>query len=88
MYEFIDKTSSKNGTPINREALMAIQGFISTNTVFKEDGSIEETNSKGQKKTTTFKNDGSVVEVFVGEKTITKTITFDEVNGTITEVLS
>ena len=55
MFEFIDKTSSKNGTSINREAMMAIQGFISMNTVFKEDGSIEETNSKGQKKTTTFR---------------------------------
>lgn len=88
MFEFIDKTSNKNGTSINREAMMAIQGFISMNTVFKADGSIEETNSKGQKKTTRFNADGSITEVFVGEKTITKTTTFDEVSGTITEVLS
>lgn len=88
MFEFIDKTSNKNGTSINREAMMAIQGFISMNTVFKDDGSIVETNSKGQKKTTTFNADGSITEVFVGEKTITKTTTFDEVSGTITEVLS
>lgn len=88
VFEFIDKTSNKKGTSLNREALMAMQGFISMNTVFKDDGSIEETNSKGQKKITIFNADGSITERFVGEKTITKTTTFDEVNGTIMEVLS
>ena len=55
---------------------MAIQGFIAQTTVFNADGSITETNSKGQTKTTSFEDDGTVKEVFVGEKTITKTIYF------------
>lgn len=66
---------------------MAIQGFIAQTTVFNADGSITETNSKGQTKTTSFEDDGTVKEVFVGEKTITKTTTFDE-NGNISEVIS
>lgn len=87
MIEFIDKTSTHNGTPINRANLMAIQGFNAKTTVFKSDGSIEETNSKGEKLTTVFNADGSITETFVGEKTIVKTTTFNA-DGSITEVLS
>lgn len=86
MVDFIDKTSEQNGTPINRENLMAMQGFIANNTTFNNDGSITETNSKGESLTTTFNNDGSITETFVGEKTITKTTTFDA-NGNIREVI-
>lgn len=67
--------------------MMAIQGFIAQTTVFNKDGSITETNSKGQTKTTSFKDDGTVKEVFVGEKTITKTIYF-QTNGSIKEVIT
>lgn len=87
MIEFIDKTSEQNGTPVNRENLMAMQGFIATNTVFKTDGSIVETNSKGETLTTIFNADGSITETFVGEKTITKTTTFNN-DGSISEVIS
>lgn len=88
MIEFIDKTSEKSGTPINRDSMMAIQGFQSQTTVFNNDGSILETNVvNGHTKTTSFLDDGSVVEVFVGEKTITKTTTFNE-DGSILEVIS
>ena len=87
LIEFIDKTAEQDGTEINRESLMAIQGFIAVNTVFNEDGSITETNSLGQTKTTTFNADGSITEVFSGEKTITKTTKFNE-DGTISEVIS
>lgn len=87
MVEFIDKTSEKSGTLVNRTLMMAIQGFESMNTVFNADGSITETNAAGQTKTTVFNADGSITETFVGEKTITKTTTFDE-NGNVTEVLS
>ena len=87
MVDFIDKTSEENGTPINRENLMALQGFIATNTVFRADGSIVETNSKGETLTTTFNADGSITETFVGEKTITKTTIFNA-NGSISEVIS
>ena len=87
MIEFIDKTSEQNGTPINRENLMAVQGFVANTTVFNTDGSITETNSKGETLTTVFNDDGSITETFVGEKTITKTTTFGETDIT-QEVLS
>lgn len=75
------------GTPINRENMMALQGFIANDTVFNADGSITETNSKGETLTTVFNADGSITETFIGEKTITKTTTFN-VDGSITEVIS
>ena len=87
MIEFIDKTSTQNGTPINRANLMAIQGFMAKTTVFNDDGSIVETNGKGETLTTRFNSDGSVTETFVGTKTIVKTTTFNS-DGSITEVLS
>ena len=86
MRECIDKTSEQNGTPVNRDLLMAIQGFDAKTTTFNEDGSITETNGLGHTKTTSFNADGSITEVFVGEKTITKTTSFDD--GSITEVIS
>lgn len=87
MIDFIDKTTEQNGTPINRENLMAIQGFIANTTVFNDDGSITETNAKGEVLTTVFNGDGSITETFVGEKTITKNTIFND-NGSITEEIS
>lgn len=87
MYDFVDRTIQQSGTKINRAALMAIQGFVSSNTVFEEDGSVVETNSLGQTLTTLFNSDGSVTEIFAGEKTITLTTTFNS-DGSITEVIS
>lgn len=88
MIEFIDKTSESQGTPINRENLMAVQGFDSIETLFDTDeGDIVEINSKGEKLITIFRDDGSIVEKFIGEKTITKTTTFND-DGSILEVVS
>ena len=87
MIDFIDRTTEQSGTPINRENLMAMQGFIATNTVFNSDGSITETNSKGERLITSFNADGSITERFVGDKTITKNTTFND-DGSITEVIS
>lgn len=87
MIEFIDKTTEQDGTAINRETLMAMQGFIANNTVFNADGSITETNGKGETLTTIFNEDSSITETFVGEKTITKTTIFNE-DGSISEVIS
>ena len=87
MIEFIDETAEKSGTPLNRANMMALQGFIPLTTVFGDDGTITETNSKGQTLTTVFNADGSITETFVGEKTIAKTTYFDN-NGTIREVIS
>ena len=86
MRDFIDKTSEQSGTPLNRENLMAIQGFEAVETVFSG-STIVETNSKGEKLTTIFNSDGSITETFVGEKTITKTTRFGS-NGNISEVIS
>lgn len=87
MYEFVDRTSAQSGTPLNREAMMALQGFIAKTTKFLDDGSIVETNYKGQTRTTTVLSNGSIREVFKGEKTITKVTTFNE-DGSISEVIS
>ena len=87
MIEFIDKTTSTSGTPINRANLMAIQGFVAKTTVFNADGSITETNGKGEKLTTKFNANGTITQTFVGTKTITKTTTFNA-NGSISEVIS
>ena len=87
MQEFIDETSEKQGTPINRKNLMAIQGFINQNTTVNADGSIVQVNSDGQRLTTTFNDDGSITETFVGKKTITKTTSFG-LDGSISEVIS
>ena len=76
------------GTPINRDTLMAIQGFIGITTVFEDDGSITETNSQGHIMKTIFNSDGSITERFTADgRTIAKTTYFDE-DGTIREVMS
>lgn len=87
MVEFIDKTSTTPGTKYSRANMMAIQGFMAKTTVFNDDGSITETNGRGETLTTVFNADGSITETFVGAKTITKTTTFN-IDGSITEVLS
>ena len=87
MIEFIDKTTTQSGTPINRANLMAIQGFVAKTTVFNTDGSITETNGKGETLTTVFNADGSITETFEGSKTIVKTTSFGT-DGKITEVIS
>ena len=66
---------------------MAIQGFIANNTVFNTDGSITETNGKGEVLTTVFNDDSSITETFIGGKTIIKTTTFNA-DGSISEVVS
>lgn len=86
MIEFIDKTTTVSGTPINRANLMAIQGFQAQTTVFNTDGSITQTNAANQTLKTTFGTDGSITETFTGDKTITKKTTVNS-DGSITEVL-
>lgn len=85
MIEFIDKTSEQNGTPINRENLMAIQGFEGLTTEPLPNGDILQTNSKGQTLLIHKNNDGSITETFTGDKIIKKII--KKINGKIVEVL-
>lgn len=87
MIEFIDKTTSRSGTKINRVNLMAMQGFVAKTTVFNADGSITETNGSGHTLTTKFNSDGSITETFVGQQTLVKTTTFNA-DGSIKEVIS
>lgn len=86
MIDFIDKTSEQSGTPLNRENLMAIQGFESLITEPLPNGDVLQTNSKGQTLLIHRNDDGSITQTFTGEKTITKTISVIE--GKIVEVIS
>ena len=76
------------GTALNREAFMALQGFCATDTVFNEDGSITETNALGETMVTTFNEDGSIEEVFTNANglKIGKKTSFNE-DGSISETL-
>ena len=77
------------GTPLNREAFMALQGFEAKITVFNSDGSITETNANGDKKVTTFLSNGNIQEKFTGASglSVTKTTIFKS-DGSISEVIS
>lgn len=87
MKEFVDKTTSVAGTPINRATLMAMQGFIAQTITFNSDGTITETNGSGETLTTKFNTNGTITETFKGTKTIVRTTTFNS-NGTITQTIS
>ena len=93
MIEFIDKTSEQSGTPINRENMMAVQGFSNCNTYedvneLGEKQIIEDYIDRNEKTITTFKLDGRIEEKFVGEKTITKTYSFGIGDNISSEVIS
>ena len=92
MIDFIDKTTEQAGTPINRKNLMAMQGFVATETyppTKNELGEIQiiqintETN---EQLITTSKQNKQIEEKFIGEKTIIKTTTFNS-DGSISEVI-
>lgn len=85
MKEFIDDTELEEGTDINRANMLAAQGFQSKTTIFSGN-SIIETNGDGEVLTTTFNQDGTISEVFEGEKTITKTTSFS--GNAVIETLS
>lgn len=84
MIEFIDKTDTQNGTLINRERLMGIQGYEKKTVVFDGD-TIISTNKDGQVETTTFSGN-QIIKTFTGEKTITVVTTFSE-NSYVSEVV-
>lgn len=77
------------GTPMNRKALMAVQGFQGKTTEFKPNGNIVETNTEGDILETVFQADGSIREVFasVGGLRMEKTTTF-QADGIILEGIS
>ena len=63
------------GTPINRDNLMAIQGYQGENVTFGD--TITKTNDNGETETITYLGN-QIIKQFVGEKTITQTITFTD----------
>lgn len=75
----------QNGTALNRQNLMAMQGFGGVETVFNADGSISETFQDGSTKKTVFNADGSISETFTaGTQVMIKTTRFND-DGSITE---
>ena len=88
MREFIDKTATNKGTPINRANMMALQGFENKTTRVLENGDIVETYlGTGHTKTTSIVGAGDTIqETFVGEKTISKIIRQNS-DGSITELV-
>lgn len=77
------------GTPLNRAAMLAVQGFEETTTVFNTDGSITQTNADGDVLTTVFLSNGNIRATFKGNDNsqVTKTTTFNS-DGSIGEGLS
>lgn len=77
-----------NPTVINRNLLMAMQGFTPCTTTFNSDGSITETGDSGTK-ITVFNSDGSITETFTNTDNVSiiKTTVFNA-DGSILEMIS
>ena len=93
MVDFIDKTSEKDGTPINRDNLMAMQGFSNCNiyedvSELGEKQIIEYYPDRNENLITTFKLNGEIEEKFVGVKEINKTTSFGVGENIATEAIS
>lgn len=78
---------SIEGTPINRDLFMQLQGFVAGTTVFNSDGSITETGPSGTKVTVFGTN--NVTETFTGNsgKVVVMTTNFNS-DGSITTTVS
>ena len=79
---------SVEGTPLNRAAFMALQGFETKDTKFNADNSVTETNANGDILTTTFPTGAISLETFIGKdgQTISKR-TVANSDGSISEVV-
>lgn len=75
-------------TAVNRQLLMAMQGFTPCQTVFNPDGSITETGSTGTQ-VTVFNANGSITQTFTNLDgvSIQKTTVFNS-DGSITESIT
>ena len=87
-YAFVETADDgEDGTPINRETMMALQGMDNCTTEFLADGSIKETYGDGSFKQVFFNADGSITENYEKDgQIITKQISF-LANGNIKEVV-
>lgn len=79
MIDWIDKTPETAGTPANRKNLMGMQGYQKETVTFGD--TITKVNGDGQTETITFQDD-KIIKKFVGDKTITQTITFTKTGYT------
>ena len=78
---------TREGTVLNREVFMALQGFQETTTMFNEDGSITELNGARDPLVTTFNEDGSITETFTNtEGVVIAKKTIFQADGSIREV--
>ena len=89
----LNDDATVEGTPINRENMMAVQGFSNCNTYedvneLGEKRIIQDYIDRNEKLITTFKTNGEIEEKLVGEKTITKTSSFGVGSNISTEVIS
>lgn len=90
-YQTIERADEpiEQGTKLNREAFLAVQGMENSNVVFNADGSITQTFDTGVL-TVVFNADGSITQTFTGTQSnlnITKTTVFNA-NGSITTTIS
>lgn len=83
-----EDSPATEGTPLNREAFMALQGMEPCTTTFEADGSISEVYDTGTL-TTSFTPSGDVLEAFVSKdlRTVVKRTTFNA-DGSISEVIA
>lgn len=92
MIDFIDKTAEKNGTPINRVNMMAIQGFTDFTTTFEDNVLASEVYDDGSTYIAVEDDDKNIIETFTGpapdKKTIIKKTIFKEDGSIRTEVIS
>ena len=58
---------SVEGTPLNRAAFMALQGFEAFHVTFNDDGSITEINALNEPLNTSFNTDGTIDETFTNK---------------------
>lgn len=79
---------TREGTPLNREAFMALQGFQEKRTVFNTDGSILEYNANNEELKTVFHADGSITQTFTNADGLSISLkTVFKSDGSIEEVV-
>ena len=82
--EFADNPTDE-GTPINRDNIMAVQGLDGSLTIFNPDGTIDTTYSDGTIVKVTFNPDGTILETVTNNTQIINKKTNFNADGSIKE---
>lgn len=77
MIDFIDETEEREGTPLNRSNLMAIQGMENVSFSFADGVIVIENKDTGTIFSMSMTDDNTFVEHLAGEKEITKTVSIE-----------